>query len=83
MSKKRHNPRMLINDKHSALFEKLIDALTPGMHVEFDPDEATSVGAFIEDALTEDIANESSFDERNFSHEETYNTPQVEGVTHE
>ncbi|HCD9261989.1 TPA: hypothetical protein NGG10_003184 [Legionella pneumophila] len=83
MSKNTHNPRTLINEKHSAMFEKLIDALAPGMHVEFDPDEATCVGAFIEDALTEHDANESAFDERDFSHEASHNTPRVEGVNHE
>lgn len=46
----------------TALAEKLVDALTPGLHVEFDPDEASTVGAFIEDALSEEDAAQSSFD---------------------
>jgi hypothetical protein len=46
----------------AALAEKLVDALTPGLHVEFDPDEASTVGAFIEDALSEEDAAQSSFD---------------------
>ncbi|HHM2297759.1 TPA: protein TraD [Legionella anisa] len=46
-----------------ALSEKLLDALTPGLQVEFDPDEAMKVGAFIEDALNEADAKDSCFDE--------------------
>jgi hypothetical protein len=42
--------------------EKLIDALTPGFQAEFDPDEADQVGAFVEDALSEEDAAESSMD---------------------
>jgi hypothetical protein len=52
----------------SILVEKLIDALTPGLHVEFDPDEASAVGAFIEDALNEEDATLSSFDGDSSSH---------------
>ncbi len=44
------------------LREKLIDALIPGFQVEFDPDEAEHVGAFVEDALSEQDAMESSVD---------------------
>ncbi len=44
------------------LREKLIDALTPGYQAEFDPDEADQVGAFVEDALSEEDAAESSID---------------------
>jgi uncharacterized protein YdeI (YjbR/CyaY-like superfamily) len=54
-----------VNDETNAakaLAEKLADALTPGLHVEFDPDEATMIGAFIEDALSEEDAAQSSFD---------------------
>lgn len=36
--------------------DKLVDALTPGFQVEFDPDEAELVGAFVEDALSEQDA---------------------------
>ncbi|HAU9810065.1 TPA: protein TraD [Legionella pneumophila] len=50
-----------------ALPEKLLDALTPGLQVEFDPDEAMKAGAFIEDALTEADAKDSCFDEMDIS----------------
>lgn len=56
---------LTVNDETNAakaLAEKLVDALTPGFHVEFDPDEASTVGAFIEDALSEEDATQSSFD---------------------
>ncbi len=46
-----------------AISEKLLDALTPGLEVEFDPDEAMRVGACIEDALAEMDAKDSCFDE--------------------
>ena len=45
-----------------ALREKIADALTPGFQVELDPDEAESVGAFVEDALSEQDAQESTED---------------------
>lgn len=46
-----------------ALIEKLIDAeSTPGLKVEFDPDEAEAAGAFEEDAVSEDDALDSSSD---------------------
>lgn len=45
-----------------ALREKLIDAITPGYQAEFDPDEAETAGAFVEDALTEQDAAESDID---------------------
>lgn len=46
-----------------ALHEKLSDAeTTPGFVVEFDPDEAEKAGAFVEDALSESEALESSSD---------------------
>ena len=44
------------------LRSKLVDAMTPGAIVEFDPDEAEAAGAFVEDALCEDDAFESSTD---------------------
>lgn len=53
------------NDKANAddaLREKLIDALTPGYPVEFDPEEADQAGAFVEDALSEQDAAESCID---------------------
>jgi hypothetical protein len=46
----------------ATLREKLIDALTPGYQVEFDPDEAEQAGAFVEDALSEEDAMESNAD---------------------
>lgn len=42
--------------------EKLLDALTPGFQAEFDPDEAEWLGAFEEDALSEEDALESRDD---------------------
>ena len=45
-----------------ALREKLLDALIPGYQAEFDPDEADMAGAFIEDAMSEQDAAESSMD---------------------
>lgn len=45
------------------LVEKLRDAeSTPGLYVEFDPDEAEQAGAFEESALNENDALESSAD---------------------
>ena len=41
---------------------KLLDAMTPGYQAEFDPDEADRVGAFIEDALSEEDALVSDVD---------------------
>jgi hypothetical protein len=46
----------------AALREKLSDALVPGFQAEFDPDEADRVGAFQEDALSEQDALESDVD---------------------
>ncbi len=42
-----------------ALREKLIDVTTRGVWIEFDPDEAELMGAFVEDALSEQDAAES------------------------
>ncbi len=42
--------------------EKLLDAQIPGFIAEFDPDEAEQVGAFTEDALSEQDALESDID---------------------
>jgi hypothetical protein len=44
------------------LREKLTDAQTPGYQAEFDPDEAERVGAFVEDALSEEDAVDSNAD---------------------
>ena len=45
-----------------ALGEKLADAQTPGFQAEFDPEEAEQLGAFKEDALTEQDALDSDID---------------------
>jgi hypothetical protein len=45
-----------------ALSEKLADAQTPGFQAEFDPEEAEQLGAFKEDALTEQDALDSDMD---------------------
>ncbi|MDP1533662.1 MAG: hypothetical protein Q8L92_08795 [Rubrivivax sp.] len=42
--------------------EKLLDAEIPGFQAEFDPLEAERLGAFKEDALSEQDALESSID---------------------
>lgn len=42
--------------------EKLIDAQVPGFTAEFDPDEATRLGAFREDAVSEADALASAID---------------------
>jgi len=58
-------PNILFDAKKDAAeapLEKLADASTPGYQVEFDPEEAERAGAFIEDALSEEDAMESSVD---------------------
>lgn len=45
-----------------ALRQKLVDAMTPGFVVEFDPGEAERAGAFVEDALNEEEAADSMMD---------------------
>lgn len=45
-----------------ALRKTLTDAQTPGYQAEFDPDEAEHAGAFVEDALSEEDAADSSPD---------------------
>ena len=50
------------NAQRAALLEKLTDSLIPGLQVEFDPEEAEQAGAFVEDALSEADALESSID---------------------
>lgn len=42
--------------------EKLLDAEIPGFQAEFDPFEAERLGAFAEDALSEQDALESTID---------------------
>ena len=49
-------------DAVDILAEKLTDAMVPGAMVEFDPEEAERAGAFVEDALSESDALESSVD---------------------
>ena len=44
------------------IHEKLLDAEIPGFQAEFDPLEAERLGAFTEDALSEQDALESSID---------------------
>lgn len=46
----------------SATREKMTDILTPGYQAEFDPLEADNVGAFVEDAMSELDALESTDD---------------------
>lgn len=53
----------------AALREKMADALIPGFQAEFDPDEAEQVGAFQEDALTEQDALDSAVDSVIVDHE--------------
>lgn len=49
-------------DDEAIVREKMIDAMTPGYQVEFDPDEAECAGAFVEDALSEQDALDGSVD---------------------
>jgi hypothetical protein len=42
------------------LQEKLADAEIPGAQIDFDPDEAEKVGAFVEDTLSEQDIVEAS-----------------------
>ena len=51
-----------VGDAVDILAEKLTDAMVPGAIVEFDPEEAEMAGAFVEDALSEADALESSVD---------------------
>ena len=53
----------IFNDQANSaevLQEKLADAEIPGAQIEFDPDEAEKVGAFVEDALSEQDIVEAS-----------------------
>lgn len=49
-----------VQEKNELLYEKLNDAQFSGAIVEFDPSEASAVGAFIDDALSEDAAKDST-----------------------
>ena len=53
-----------IGAKDPVIDEKLLDAEIPGFQAEFDPEEAEQLGAFIEDALSEQDALDSSSDQR-------------------
>jgi len=46
--------------KINTIAEKITDAMEPGYQVEFDPDEAELMGAFEEDAITEQEAMDSN-----------------------
>jgi hypothetical protein len=48
--------------KSDELQRKLQDAMVPGVIVAFDPEEADLVGAFVEDALSEEDALASAVD---------------------
>lgn len=56
---------LLFDDETNAaevLQDKLADAEIPGAQIEFDPDEAEKLGAFVEDALSEEDALDASPD---------------------
>lgn len=53
---------MNTEDAESVVHDKLEDAQTPGLQVECDPDEAIRLGAFVEDAISENDAIISSID---------------------
>ena len=63
------NPLDKMDSQDTALREKLADALIPGFQAEFDPDEAEQVGAFQEDALSEQDALDSAVDSAIVDHE--------------
>lgn len=56
------NERQLLLFERQVLLAKLEDLETPGFVGDFDPDEAELVGAFREDALSEQDALESTAD---------------------
>lgn len=64
-----NNPLDEGGSEDAALLEKLADALIPGFQAEFDPDEAEQVGAFQEDALSEQDALDSAVDSAIVDHE--------------
>lgn len=49
-------------NSNAATREKMTDIMTPGYQAEFDPLEADNVGAFVEDAMSETDALESTDD---------------------
>jgi len=53
------------NTQDQVILEKLNDAQIPGFQAEFDPAEAQRLGAFEEDALSEEDALDSSIDVNN------------------
>jgi hypothetical protein len=63
------NPLDKGDSQDTAIREKLADALIPGFQAEFDPDEAELVGAFQEDALSEQDALDSAVDSAIVDHE--------------
>ena len=50
------------SDVQEVILEKLLDAEIPGFQAEFDPLEAERLGAFEEDALSEQDALDSAID---------------------
>lgn len=52
-------------DNDDLIKDKFADAMVPGHAVEFDPPEAERVGAFPEDALSEQDAMDSAIDTQN------------------
>ena len=50
------------NPEKEVIQEKLLDAEIPGFQAEFDPLEAERLGAFTEDALSEQDALDSTID---------------------
>tara|TARA_B110000879_G_C11119157_1_gene490978 strand:- start:72 stop:242 length:171 start_codon:yes stop_codon:yes gene_type:complete len=55
-------PNSSLQDQMSVIKEKLTDLMTEGFIVETSPEEADLMGAFTEDALTENDAKESQYD---------------------
>lgn len=53
---------MNTDDAESVVHDKLVDAQTPGFQAECDPDEAVRLGAFVEDAISENDAIVSNID---------------------
>lgn len=51
-------PKQLVKDDD----ERLLNLEIPGYVATFDPDEAEELGAFVEDALSDEDAYESAFD---------------------
>lgn len=52
----------IIEHHQDVVLEKLDDLMTPGFVAETSPEEAEMMGAFSEDALTEEDAKESLYD---------------------